>query len=83
MEAFGIVQSLKSWYGAGIIGLLGLVSVYLVALIILRVKFFRSISIDSDGLLKNLEEAISNKKKKELEELKGKRATDPPLRILV
>lgn len=83
MNAFGVSQSLSSWYGLSIMGILLLMSVYMGALVFVRFLFFRGVKIDSQRLLKDTHKAITNNDINTLTVLRGQRASDPPVRILV
>ena len=80
---FGIQQSISSWYGLLImVGLAGM-SVYLVALIIVRAMFFRKMGVDSRKLLGDAQRAFASNDARILSELGTQRATDPPVKILL
>ncbi|OVE78195.1 hypothetical protein BVX98_01005 [bacterium F11] len=83
MNSFGIMQSLQSWYGISIMGILALLSIYMVALMLVRFGFFRRVQVDSQKIVEKTNNAILQKDTKSLEELRGQRASDPPVRILV
>ncbi len=83
MNTFGLAESVSSWYGAAVMLVIGGMSVYLFALIILRGIFFRKINLDSQKLLNDAQHAILTDDTKLLTELSHARATDAPIRILV
>ncbi len=83
MNTFGLAESVSSWYGATVMIIIGGMSVYLFALIILRAIFFRKISVDSTKLLNDTQHAILTEDSKKLEELTHARATDAPIRIII
>ncbi len=74
MNTFGIEQSVASWYGALIMGILAVMSIYGVTLAIVRFQFFRKIRANAEEILDE------TRKGKPLS--KGQRASDPPLWIL-
>ena len=82
MNTYGIEHSVSSWYGAILMGAIGLMSIYLVALMVVRFKFFRSIRMDSSKLLKDIRQAIVKNDQEYLGRLQGERASDPPTLIL-
>ena len=83
MSAFGIGQAFTSWYGIIIMGFLGALSVYLAALIVVRYRFFKSIQVDAQKILEQTHKAIVDSDLSTLTTLRGQRASDPPVRILV
>lgn len=83
MNTFGLAESVSSWYGAAVMLVIGGMSVYLFALIILRAVFFRKINVDSQKLLNETQHAILTDDTKLLTELSHARATDAPIRIMV
>ncbi|MBV9079852.1 MAG: MotA/TolQ/ExbB proton channel family protein [Elusimicrobia bacterium] len=83
MNSFGIAQALHSWHSGLVIGIMAAMSVYLVALIVVRLKFFMSIQTDSQKLLKEAREALLQNDPKALAGIRGQRAADPPVRILI
>jgi biopolymer transport protein ExbB len=58
-------------------------SIYLVALVIVRLNFFRKIKADSQKLMEQAHEALSKHDQKAIAALKGQRTDDPPARILI
>lgn len=83
MNTFGIAQAFASWHSAVVMVSMVLMSIYLVALIILRFNFFRKIHVDSHKLMEEAHKAVSSSDSKVLLSLKGQRASDPPVRILI
>ena len=83
MQTFGILQAFSTWYGATIMFIILSMSVFLVALILVRLNFFRTISMNSKHLIQETERAIHENDTKTLAKFKGQRANDPPIRILV
>ncbi len=83
MNTFGIAQAFSSIHSAVVIGIMVLMSVYLLALIIVRLNFFRKMSVDSQKLMTEAHRAISHNDKKALAAMKGQRASDPPVMILI
>ena len=77
------MQSLQSWYGLGIAVILAAMSVYLVALAIVRFMFFKKMTVNSTKLLSEVHLAVTNNDTKMLADLGNQRASDPPLRILL
>ena len=83
MNSFGILKSFSSWYGISIMGSLAILSIYLVALILIRHRFFQSIKMDSQKLLGETNKAIDDNDVQTLTNLQGQRPTDPPVRVLM
>lgn len=83
MSEFGILQAFNTWHGAVITSVLIALSVYLTAIIIMRAMFFNRINVDSQKLLGEVHRALSNNDTKTLDNLKGHRESDPPLRIVL
>jgi biopolymer transport protein ExbB len=83
MQTYGIEAAFGSWYGALLMGTLILMSVYLMALVFVRLIFFARIKTDATRLLKDTQEAISTNNARQLNELKTERSADSPLKILV
>lgn len=83
MNTFGLAESISSWYGATVMFVIGSMSIYMFALIILRGIFFRKINVDSQKLLNDTQHAILTEDSKMLAELTNARATDAPIRILI
>jgi biopolymer transport protein ExbB/TolQ len=83
MNTYGIEQSVSSWYGLLLMGLIAAMSVYLVALAVVRWKFFRTATVDSERLMKDVREALNKNDEDALSRMKGQRASDPPVLILV
>jgi len=83
MGTFGIESSISSWYGLLIMSLLAGLSIYMFALIIRQFRFYSYIKVDSQKLLKELQEAVGKNDAKALNEFKGHTPSDPPVRILV
>ena len=75
MNAFGILQSLNSWYGILIMGLLAGLSVYLFALVWVRFNFFKKMDIKSEEIIEETHEAIKKGDVKTLVALKNFRPT--------
>lgn len=82
MNTFGIEQSVSSWYGALIMGFLAAMSVYGVALAIVRFQFFRKIQADPQEILEETRKSLPGDNGKAHALPKGQRAADPPLWIL-
>ena len=51
MSSFGLGAAFSTWHGAFVVLVIGALSVYLVALIIVRINFFLKAQIDSQKLL--------------------------------
>ena len=83
MGTFGIAQAFASWHSALVISIMVVMSVYLLALVVVRALFFRKIRIDTQELMQETQRAIVTKDRTAIASLKGQRATDPPVRILV
>ena len=80
---FGIQQSISSWYGFLIMAGMAGMSVYLIALIIVRAMFFKKMSVDSKKLLSDAQKAFSSNDSRMLSDLGSQRATDPPVKVLL
>lgn len=83
MNTFGILQAFHSWYGATVMFILMSLSIYTLALAILRFKFFNKIKVDPPALMAQLHKAIDNNDSQVLTQLRGQRVTDAPVRILM
>src|SRR5690349_7213326 len=83
MDSFGIQAAFGTWYGATVMSILLVMSVYLLSLIIVRYNFFRKMQVDAEPLMRRAQEAFVKDNEKSLAELKGQFPSDPPLRILV
>jgi biopolymer transport protein ExbB len=83
MNMFGIEQSFSSWYGALIMAFIGGMSIYMAALAAVRFHFFRRIRADGAEALAEARQALAEDDAKALAKLKGQRASDPPIRILI
>jgi len=83
MNEFGILQAFHSWHGAIITTVLIVLSVYLTALIISRVMFFKKNRVDTQKLLHDVYAALSASGTKEMESLKAHRESDPPVRVVM
>ncbi len=83
MNTFGIAQAFQSWHSGLVIGIMGVMSVYLVALIIVRLAFFKKISVDSQELLEGARNALLKNDPRSLATIRGQRPSDPPIRILI
>jgi biopolymer transport protein ExbB/TolQ len=83
MNTFGIAQAFASWHSALVIAIMIGMSIYLAALIVVRLNFFRKISVNSQALVQEAQMAISSNDKKTIGTLKGQRAADAPVRILI
>lgn len=83
MNTFGIAQAFQSWHSGLVIGIMGVMSVYLMAVIIVRFNFFRKIQADSQRLLEEAKNALLKNDPKALANIRGQRASDPPIRILI
>jgi biopolymer transport protein ExbB/TolQ len=81
--SFGIQEAFSTWYGSAVMLTIISMSIYLMAMIVVRYSFFRKMRVDSDKLFKNTQEAFLKNDERVLSELKGQRLTDPPQRILV
>jgi biopolymer transport protein ExbB len=83
MEAgsFGILESFKTWYGAGLMGIMGLMSIYMVALAVVKFRFFRAIRLDAPKLMEEVLHALDTGEP--VPEGWGRRQkADPPLQVL-
>ena len=83
MNTFGIAQAFQSWHSGLVIGIMGIMSVYLVALIVVRAAFFRKITVNSQKMLEEARGALLKNDPKALANIRGQRANDPPIRILI
>src|SRR5688572_14193630 len=79
--SFGILQSIQTWYGAALMGLIAVMSVYMVALAIIRFGFFRSIKMDSHKLMEDVVHSLESGEVMP-GDAGGRRKIDPPLKIL-
>jgi biopolymer transport protein ExbB len=82
MNTFGIQESVSSWYGGLVMGLIAVMSIHMVAMAIVRLKFFRRISADSRNALKQVQDALSSNNSRGVTDLKNHKPSDPPVRIL-
>lgn len=82
-SSFGLVQAFTAWHSIAVLSIMTCMSVYLLALLIIRLNFFRKMRVDSQKLMEETHRAISSHDKKALALLKSQRNTDPPVRILV
>ena len=80
---FSIAQAFNHWYGSVIMVILMMMSVYLMSLIIVRYMFFRRISVDASKVLDETNKAVMSRDADKLGKLKGQRAGDPPVRVLI
>lgn len=78
---FGILQSVQTWYGAVLMGLIAVMSIYMVALAIIRFGFFRAIKVDSQKLMEDVVHSLESGEAL-APEAGGRRKIDPPLKIL-
>jgi biopolymer transport protein ExbB len=83
MSSFGIMQAFNSWYGALIMISILLMSIYMVALIIVRWVYFRRMRADSDSLMQQAQKAYLDNDTKVLAELKNQKPTAPPVKLLI
>jgi biopolymer transport protein ExbB len=83
MNSFGILQAFHTWYGASVMLTLIAMSVYLLSVIIVRYQFFKRISVDAQKVLEETSKALTDNNTETLGKMKGQRASDPPVRILV
>jgi biopolymer transport protein ExbB/TolQ len=83
MSSFSVAQAFNHWYGALIMAILAVMSIYLMSLIIVRYIFFRKISVDATKVLEETNKAVMANDTEKLSKLKGQRAGDPPVRVLI
>jgi hypothetical protein len=83
MGSFGIMESVKTWYGALLMGGIAIMSIYMVALAVVRFRFFSSIRVDSQHLLQEIHQALESNDTEYIGKFRGQRAADPPIRILL
>lgn len=83
MNTFGIEQSVASWYGALIMGTIALMSVVMVAMTIVRFKFFMGAKQDSEKMIRLTQEALAANDTKTLTDLKSFKPNDPPVRVII
>ena len=69
MQTYGIEQAFSSWYGALIMCTLIVMSIYLLALVFVRLIFFARIKTDSTKLIKDTQEAVATNNARMLNEL--------------
>jgi biopolymer transport protein ExbB/TolQ len=82
-SSFGIAKAFASWHAGGILLVMGVLSVYLVAIVILRAQFFRRIKADSQKMLEEAHEAFSSGDQKTVKRFTSHLVTDPPVKILI
>ena len=83
MNSFGLAQAFSSVHSAAVIGIMVIMSMYMVALIIVRLNFFRKISVNSQRLMEEAKRAMEKNDRSTLAGMKGQRNDDPPVRILL
>jgi biopolymer transport protein ExbB len=80
IASFGILQSLKSWYGAALIGLIALMSIYMLALAVIRTGFFRAIRMDARKLTEEVLHSLDSNEA--FPPNAGRKKIEPPLQVL-
>ena len=60
MDTFGILQSFKTWYSAVLMGLILSMSVYMIALAVVRFRFFSAIKMNAQKLLEEVLHALES-----------------------
>jgi len=83
MNSYGILNAFNSWYGATVMSILILMSIYLLALIVVRLIFFSRMTVNSGKLLKQAQEAVTTNNLRLLNELKSEKPSNPPVKLLV
>lgn len=78
--SFGIMQSIQTWYGAALMGLIACMSIYTLTLAIVRFFFYRAIRVDGQKLMQEAVHSLDTGEPLPLNVGKGK--IDPPLRVL-
>jgi biopolymer transport protein ExbB len=81
MQTYGIAQSVASWYGALVMGMIFVMSIYMVATAIVRYRFFSRCAGDGVTLLKDAEAVLTDAKG--ARDVGGFSPSDPPLRIMI
>jgi biopolymer transport protein ExbB len=83
MDSFGILQSFKTWYSAVLMSLILVMSVYMIALAVVRFRFFSAIKINTQKLLEEVLHALeSGESIPTSGEMSKKRSIEPPLQVL-
>jgi biopolymer transport protein ExbB len=78
--SFGVLQSVQTWYGALLMGLIAVMSIYMLSLAFVRFVFFRAIRTDGQKLMQEVLQSLDKGEAMQLNMGKGK--IDPPLRVL-
>jgi biopolymer transport protein ExbB len=83
MDSFGVAQSFKTWYGAILMGLILCMSVYMIALAMVRFRFFSAIKVNAQKLLEEVLHALETGEAVPTSNVPVRRRDiDPPLQIL-
>jgi biopolymer transport protein ExbB len=86
MEAaasYGILESVRTWYGALLMGTILFMSVYMVALALVRFRFFRSIRVNPQKIMEDVLKTLESGDAVPQGEAWGRRQkADPPLQVL-
>jgi biopolymer transport protein ExbB len=81
MNTFGIEQSVASWYGALIMAILAILSIYGLTLAIVRWHFFRGLRVNTETIVEETKKILASDSKGHVLP-KGQRAWDPPQWIM-
>src|SRR5690242_15942693 len=83
--SYGILQSVKTWYGAILMGGIALMSIYMMALTFVRFRFFAAVTIDPQKVLEQTLHALDTGESLPMGgtgQPPGRRQSDPPLQVL-
>ncbi len=83
MDSFGVAQSFRTWYGALLMGLILCMSVYMIALAVVRFRFFSAIKVNAQKLLEEVLQALDSGEAVPTSGVPVRRRNiDPPLQVL-
>lgn len=81
--SYGIMESVRTWYGALLMGGIAVMSIYMVALMVVRWKFFRNVTIDPQKIMEETIHALdANEALPTGGAAPGRRQSDAPLQVL-
>jgi biopolymer transport protein ExbB/TolQ len=83
MDSFGVAQSFRTWYGALLMGIILCMSVYMIALAVVRFRFFSAIKVNAQKLLEEVLQALDSGEAVPTSGVPVRRRNiDPPLQVL-
>lgn len=81
--SYGIMESVRTWYGALLMGMILFMSIYMVALAFVRFRFFRQIRVNPQAIMEDVLKTLESGDAIPTGEAWGRRKNaDPPLQVL-